>query len=81
VTGRRSPAAPAPSVERGSASFAVLDSVPDQLIALQEGAPGLPAEVRSLGTAGQIAAASALGELETTRVVYRLAVAGLVVLD
>ena len=32
-------------------------------------------------TLGQIAAASALGEFETTRVVYRLAVAGLVVLD
>jgi hypothetical protein len=32
-------------------------------------------------TLGQIAAASALGEFETTRVVYRLTVAGLVVLD
>jgi len=32
-------------------------------------------------TLGQIATASTLGEFETTRVVYRLAVAGLVVLD
>jgi len=61
VTRRRSPAAPAPSVERGGASFAVLDSVPDLLIALQEGAPGLLADVRSLGTAGVVLA----GDLAT----------------
>ncbi len=61
MTRRRSPAAPAPSVERGGASFAVLDSVPDLLIALQEGAPGLLADVRSLGTAGVVLA----GDLAT----------------
>jgi len=61
VTRRRSPAAPAPSVERGGASFAVVDSVPDLLIALQEGAPGLLADVRSLGTAGVVLA----GDLAT----------------
>jgi hypothetical protein len=61
VTRGRSPAAPAPSVERGGASFAVLDSVPDLLIALQEGAPGLLAEVRFLGTAGAVLA----GDLAT----------------
>jgi len=61
VTRTRSPAAPAPSVERGGASFAVLDSVPDLLIALQEGAPGLLAAVRSLGTAGVVLA----GDLAT----------------
>ena len=32
-------------------------------------------------TLGQIAAASALGEFETMRVVYRLLVSGLVVLE
>ena len=60
MTRRRSPAAE-PSVERGGARFAVLDSVPDLLIALQEGAPGLLAEVRSLGTAGAVLA----GDLAT----------------
>lgn len=61
MTRKRSPAAPAPSVERGGARFAVLDSVPDLLIALQEGAPGLLAEVSSLGTAG----AALAGDLGT----------------
>jgi len=60
VTRRRSPAAE-PSIERGGARFALLDSVPDLLIALQEGAPGLLAEVSSLGTAG----AALAGDLGT----------------
>jgi hypothetical protein len=61
VTRRRSPAAPPPFVARGAARFAVVQSVPDLLIAIQEGAPGLLAEVRSLGTSGAVLA----GDLAT----------------
>jgi len=57
--GRRSPAAE-PSIERGGARFALLDSVPDLLIALQE-ERGPPGRSALLGTAGAVLA----GDLAT----------------
>jgi hypothetical protein len=67
-------------VERGGARFAVLESVPDLLNFLHNGSASGSSWSGAL-TLGQIAAASALGEFETMRVVYRLLVAGLVVLE
>jgi hypothetical protein len=43
-------------VERGGARFAVLDSVPDLLIALQEAGSGLLSDLASLGTSGAVLA-------------------------
>ena len=62
MTRKKPPAAVAPFVERAGARFAVLDSAPDLLIALQEAAPGLLAEVASLGTSGAVVLA---GDLAT----------------
>ena len=62
MTRKKPPAAIAPFVERAGARFAVLDSAPDLLIALQEAAPGLLAEVASLGTSGAVVLA---GDLAT----------------
>ena len=61
MTRKKLPAAPAPFMERGGARFAVVDSGPDLLIALQEGASGLLPELASLGTAGAVLA----GDLAT----------------